>query len=94
MILVGFIVYFLYINRVEPVQEPELEYVRKVKPKTKPVPRPVEVRLDPISPFDTEVAMLSTKEDLVKEIEKVVEAKIEKKNEVAKEISKRWNGVR
>tara|TARA_A100001234_G_scaffold220599_1_gene233958 strand:+ start:645 stop:3257 length:2613 start_codon:yes stop_codon:yes gene_type:complete len=32
--------------------------------------------------------MLSTKEDLVKEIEKVVEAKIEKKNEVAKEISK------
>ena len=88
MILVGFIVYFLYINRVEPVQEPELEYVRKVKPKTKPVPRPVEVRLDPISPFDTEVAMLSTKEDLVKEIEKVVEAKIEKKNEVAKEISK------
>ena len=88
MILVGFIVYFLYINRVEPVQEPEPEPMRKVKPKTKPPPRPVEVRLDPISTFETEVVMMSTKEDLVKEIEKVVEAKIEKRNEVAKEISK------
>ena len=88
VILVGFIVYFLYINRSIPVQEPVPEPVRKAKPKTKPAPRPVEVRLDPISPFDTEVVMLSTKEDLVKEIEKVVEAKIEKKNEVAKEISK------
>lgn len=87
VILVGFIVYFLYINRVGPVQEPEPEYVQKVKPKTKPPPRPVEVRLDPINTFETEVVMMSTKEDLVKEIEKVVEAKIEKKNEVAKEIS-------
>jgi hypothetical protein len=88
VILVGFIVYFLYINRSIPVQEPVPEPVRKDNPKMKPAPRPVEVRLDPTSPFDTEVVMLSTKEDLVKEIEKVVEAKIEKKNEVINEISK------
>ena len=75
VILLGLMVYFLYKNRPHPIQDrdpsSEPEPVRKVKPKTKPAPRPVEVRLDPISPFDTEVAMLSTKEDLVKEIEKV-----------------------
>ena len=65
-----------------------VEIKSKPRPKSIPRPRRVQVRLDPVNISTTEGIMLRTKEDLVKEIEKVVETKIEKKNEMANEIGK------
>jgi hypothetical protein len=65
-----------------------VEIKSKPRPKSIPRPRRVQVRLDPVNISTTEGIMLRTKEDLVKEIEKVVETKIEKKNEMANEIGR------
>jgi len=69
-----------------PVKSVELK--SKPKPKSIPPPRRVEVHLNSANVSTTEVIMLRTKEDLVKEIEKVVDTKIEERNEMANEIVK------
>ena len=96
LLLIGVIVfvlllvyYFMGRSRAPTeVSRDSVEIKSKPRPKSIPRPRRVQVHLDPGNISTTEGVMLRTKEDLVKEIEKVVETKIEKKNEMANEIGK------
>ena len=90
IILVLLLVYYFMGRKRVPIEIPvkSIELKSKPKPKSIPPPRRVEVHLNSANVSTTEVIMLRTKEDLVKEIEKVVDTKIEKKNEMANEIMK------
>ena len=90
IVLVLLLVYYFMGRSRAPteVSRDSVEIKSKPRPKSIPRPRRVQVHLDPGNISTTEGVMLRTKEDLVKEIEKVVETKIEKKNEMANEIGK------